>query len=100
VESRLILLEQMYKFRLNELEAAVKSLSRTSRDGEKNDNGKRPRSDHVELGPSEVISQMDKQEVQINELMAFLEPLRSTVLGRPFAENLQTSMNQLISVAR
>ncbi|KAM3580801.1 hypothetical protein VKS41_006860 [Umbelopsis sp. WA50703] len=100
VESRVILLEQMYKFRLNELEAAVKSLSRTSRDGEKNDNGKRPRSDHVELGPSEVISQMDKQEVQINELMAFLEPLRSTVLGTPFAENLQTSMNQLISVAR
>ncbi|KAJ2956535.1 hypothetical protein NQZ79_g7639 [Umbelopsis isabellina] len=100
IESRIILLEQSYTFRLKEVEDTIKDFSQTHKDGEKNNNGKRPRTDDSERGSSELKLQMDKQAVQIKELMAFLEPLRSTVLGNTFAQNLQTSMDQLISVAR
>ncbi|KAG2173729.1 hypothetical protein INT43_005149 [Umbelopsis isabellina] len=100
LESRIIILEQTYKFKLKELEDTIKDLSQERKDGDKNDNGKRPRTHDLETASSEIKLQMDKQAVQIKELMAFLEPLRSTVLGNTFAENLQTSMNQLIGVAR
>lgn len=100
LESRITLLEQTHKFKLKELEDTIKDLRQLRKDGDKNDNGKRPRTDDFEAGTSEIKLQMNKQAVQMKELMAFLEPLRSTVLGDTFAENLQTSMDQLISVAR
>jgi hypothetical protein len=42
----------------------------------------------------------DEQSAKLNEVLAFLEPLRATVLGDQFVTRLQNSLNQVINVAR
>jgi hypothetical protein len=101
LEARMIVLEQSYKMKMDDLELEIFSLGRKRRaSDDQKSNPKRLRTDDPEAMVIQLKQTADEQSAKLNEVLAFLEPLRATVLGDQFVTRLQNSLNQVINVAR
>lgn len=101
LEARMIVLEQSYKMKMDDLELEIFSLGRKRRaSDDQMSNSKRLRTDDPEAMVIELKQTADEQSAKLNEVLTFLEPLRATVLGDQFVTRLQNSLNQVINVAR